>query len=45
MKSFISLGVIALFLTVCVGCNMVKGAGKDMENAGSSIQKTVDHND
>jgi len=36
----------ALFLTTSVlGCNMFKGAGKDLENAGESIQKTVDKND
>ncbi|MBF0385483.1 MAG: entericidin A/B family lipoprotein [Candidatus Omnitrophica bacterium] len=28
-----------------LGCNMMRGAGKDIENAGGSIQKTVDHND
>ena len=43
-KSFV-LVFTALFLTISiVGCNMFKGAGKDMENAGESIQKTVDKN-
>lgn len=38
--------LIVLFLTTSIlGCNMFKGAGKDMENAGKSIQKTADHND
>ena len=37
---------IVLFLAVLIsGCNMLKGAGKDMENGGKSIQKTVEHND
>ena len=35
-----------LFLTMSIsGCNMVRGAGQDIENAGGSIQKTVDKND
>jgi predicted small secreted protein len=35
-----------LFLaTSMAGCNMLRGAGKDVENAGAGIQKTVDHND
>jgi len=35
-----------LFLTISVlGCNMMRGAGKDISNAGESIQRTVDHND
>lgn len=38
--------ITALFLTSSVlGCNMLKGAGKDVENAGKSVQKTVEHND
>jgi predicted small secreted protein len=35
-----------LFLTVSIlGCNMLRGAGKDISNAGESIQRTVEHND
>jgi len=34
-----------LLATSVLGCNMLRGAGKDIENAGGSIQKTVDHND
>lgn len=46
MKTNFLLFLAALFLTVSVlGCNMMRGAGKDMENAGESIQRTVDHND
>lgn len=37
--------ILAVFVTTSiVGCNMFKGAGKDVENAGESIQKTVDKN-
>ncbi len=46
MSNKFSLIIVALFLTTSVlGCNMFKGAGKDVENAGKSIQKTVDKND
>jgi predicted small secreted protein len=45
MKNIFLLILAALFLTgVFSGCNMVKGAGKDVENAGKSVQKTVDKN-
>ncbi len=45
MKRNYFLMVTVLFLTtLIVGCNMMKGAGKDVENAGESIQKTVDKN-
>lgn len=43
-KAYITL--MAVLLTVSVtGCNMLRGVGKDIENAGGSIQKTVDKND
>ena len=46
MKNNFLLILVVLFLTTSVlGCNMFKGAGKDIENAGQSIQKTVDKND
>lgn len=38
------LSVLILSLMV-MGCNMLRGAGEDIENAGGSIQRTVDHND
>lgn len=45
MRNSLVLIFIALFLATCVlGCNAAKGAGKDLENAGVSIQKTVDKN-
>lgn len=35
-----------LFLLMSIlSCNTMNGAGKDIENAGQSIQKTVEHND
>ena len=41
-KKFI---LYALVLTVVLaGCETTHGVGKDMENAGKSIQKTVDKN-
>lgn len=46
MRRYFLLIFAGLFLTTSVlGCNMFKGAGKDIENAGESIQKTVDKND
>jgi two-component system response regulator FixJ len=45
MKNNILMIMTALvFTTTILGCNMFKGAGKDMENAGESIQKTADRN-
>ncbi len=45
MKKLSLLMLIALFLMIStLGCNTAKGAGQDLENAGKSIQKTVDHN-
>ena len=46
MKTKFLLFFAALFvMTSVLGCNMVKGAGKDISNAGGSIQRTADHND
>ena len=46
MKNNFLLILAALFLATSVlGCNMFKGAGEDIENAGASIQRTVEHND
>ncbi len=38
------LGVLFLAASV-LGCNTMRGVGKDMEGGGKSIQKTVNHND
>ncbi len=46
MKRNYFLIFMALFLmTTVLGCNTLRGAGQDVENAGGSIQRTVDHND
>jgi len=46
MKNKILLILTVLVLTTLgLGCNMLRGAGQDIENAGGSIQRTVDHND
>ncbi len=36
---------VVFFTTFAAGCNMFRGAGKDVENAGKSVQRTVNHND
>jgi predicted small secreted protein len=42
MKTSFLLFLAGLSLmTVVLGCNMLRGAGQDIENAGESIQKTV----
>lgn len=42
MRKKFSVIMAVLFLTTLIsGCNMFKGAGQDIENAGESIQKTV----
>jgi len=46
MKNNLLLIITAIvFSTAILGCNMLRGAGQDIENAGGSIQKTVDKND
>jgi len=44
MKFYMVIGVLILTSAI-MGCNMIRGAGKDVENAGGSIQRTVDKND
>ncbi|MBF0387893.1 MAG: response regulator [Candidatus Omnitrophica bacterium] len=41
-NNFLMFFIAAFLMTTALGCNMFKGAGKDMENAGQSIQKTAD---
>jgi len=38
-KNFLMILVAVFLMTSVLGCNMFRGAGKDMENAGQSIQK------
>lgn len=46
MKNIFLLMLSAfVFTTAFGGCNMLRGAGQDIENAGGSIQRTVEHND
>ena len=40
MKNNFLLILIVLFLTaLLLGCNTLKGAGQDIENAGKSVQR------
>ena len=43
-NSVLIFGVLFLAISV-LGCNTMRGVGKDMEGGGKSIQKTVNHND
>jgi predicted small secreted protein len=46
MKKSFLLIFAALFLTTAVlGCNTMRGVGKDVEGGGKSIQRVVNHND
>jgi len=45
MEYLITVLALPFFTTSVLGCNMMRGAGKDISNAGESIQRTVDHND
>lgn len=43
MKKNIYIILAGLFLTTSVlGCNMLRGAGQDIENTGDNIQDTLD---
>jgi len=44
-NSFLFVFAMLFFAATVLGCNMVRGAGKDISNAGGSIQRTADHND
>lgn len=44
-RNYFLVITVLLLTTLVIGCNMMKGAGQDVENAGQSIQKTVDRND
>ena len=34
---------VVLLVAAAIGCNAFKGAGKDIEKAGKTIQKAVEH--
>ena len=36
--------ILALVSTMLVACNTVKGAGQDVQKAGSAIEKAADQN-
>ncbi|HTL48303.1 MAG TPA: entericidin A/B family lipoprotein [Verrucomicrobiae bacterium] len=38
MKNFVALAMILVLLGVATGCETMHGAGKDIENAGETIQ-------
>ena len=40
---FLIFGVLAV--VIVAGCNTMRGAGKDVEKAGTGIQNIVNHND
>ncbi len=45
-KSLFVFGIIILCVSLAsAGCETAKGAGKDMENTGKNVQKTIEHND
>jgi predicted small secreted protein len=44
MKRMMMGLMAAVILTTLIGCNTMHGAGKDVENAGEGIQRTVDKN-
>ena len=45
MKKMLLAAFASLVVFNLIGCETTRGAGKDMENAGESIQRTVEHND
>jgi predicted small secreted protein len=44
-RNYFFIVAVLVLATSMVGCNMLRGAGKDVENAGTGIQRTVNHND
>jgi predicted small secreted protein len=46
MQKLFLLMFAALFLmTSVLGCNTMRGLGRDVESGGEGIQKIADHND
>ncbi len=45
MRIVMLITLSAFCMSFLTGCNTFKGVGKDVENAGKSVQKTVDRND
>jgi FixJ family two-component response regulator len=44
-NSFLMVFTVLFLATTILGCNTMKGVGKDMEGGGKSIQKSAGHND
>ena len=44
MKNYFLVCIGLILVLVMLGCEMSKGAGKDLEKAGKSIQSTVEKN-
>ena len=42
MKRLLAVVALAAFVVASVGCETVKGVGRDMEKAGEAIQKSAD---
>jgi len=43
MKRLMTLAMVALFsIGMLSGCNTVAGAGKDVQKAGQTVEKTAD---
>lgn len=44
-KKLLTILIGGLFLTLVMGCETMKGAGKDLETSGQNVQETVEKND
>lgn len=44
MKKLIVFLICGFWTMALIGCETTKGAGKDLENTGKNIQKTIDKN-
>jgi len=42
MKRLFAIAILVLFVGGMLGCETVKGVGKDVEKAGEAIQKSAD---
>ncbi|MFH0754227.1 MAG: ECN family pore-forming entericidin [Candidatus Omnitrophota bacterium] len=44
-KNFLFIFGVLSLATLVLGCNAMRGFGKDVESSGKNIQETVGHND
>ena len=42
MNKFLALIFLSLFAVTAAGCNTIRGAGQDVENAGEAVQDAAD---